>query len=270
MRIQRIKILASMWLLLLCFHAQGDASAQATDSSWAIPLHAQIGTFEFNLSIGVRPNATAHFDVGIDTVAPPPAFTPYAVLVIPVFPNTLRVDFREPGSTITWHLHILNSAGELIRVSWNTSQLGTLGSLAMNDSLNMLAQDSAAFDGDQTLAIKYTSTAVSVTTPAVSERPELFSLRSYPNPFDNRTNAYGGGTRIEFDLPEPGFVTLEIFNILGQKVVTLLDRQIDQGRYTVKWDGRDQRNRRVIKGLYVYVFRVRGRPAQAKRMIVVD
>ena len=75
--------------------------------------------------------------------------------------------------------------------------------------------------------------------------PIVSDLGCYPNPF----NPF---VQIMFDLNEPAYVKLEIFNILGQKVATLVDEHQDAGSYTVTWDSRGSDGTRVSSGIYLY------------------
>ena len=83
--------------------------------------------------------------------------------------------------------------------------------------------------------------------------PDLFDLQqNHPNPFflsgvNGRT-----ATRIEFAIGENAMVRLEILNILGQRVRTLLEGEVSAGRHAVVWDGRDYRGAVVATGVYVY------------------
>jgi hypothetical protein len=83
--------------------------------------------------------------------------------------------------------------------------------------------------------------------------PEGFDLlQSYPNPFylsDPRGNSTA---RIEFAAGENAVVRLEILNILGQHVRTLLEGEISAGRHAAVWDGRDKTGAIVASGVYVY------------------
>lgn len=80
------------------------------------------------------------------------------------------------------------------------------------------------------------------------DSPELYKtelLAAYPNPFNPQTV-------IEFTLKERDKVTLELFNILGQRVKVLTDDEYEAGRHRIVWEGTDDRNRRVSSGIYFY------------------
>jgi len=67
--------------------------------------------------------------------------------------------------------------------------------------------------------------------------------QNYPNPFNPTTT-------FSFSLPYPTDVKLEIYNVLGRKVTTLLDKALAAGRHTVDWDGRDGDGSPVASGVY--------------------
>jgi hypothetical protein len=76
--------------------------------------------------------------------------------------------------------------------------------------------------------------------------PTEFALKqNYPNPFNPSTN-------LMFDLPAAAHVNLEILNVLGQKVRTLVDEFREAGSYTVTWDGANDYGRTVASGVYFY------------------
>ncbi len=76
--------------------------------------------------------------------------------------------------------------------------------------------------------------------------PNRFVLeQNYPNPFNP-------ATRIDFSLARASDVKLEIFNILGRKIIALVDETVPAGRYSVLWDGRDAAGGRVASGIYFY------------------
>ncbi len=76
--------------------------------------------------------------------------------------------------------------------------------------------------------------------------PQTFKLsQNYPNPF-NAT------TKIDFDLPEASHVRLDIYDITGKKVCTLLDEDRQAGYYSLNWDGTDSNHKVVSSGVYFY------------------
>jgi hypothetical protein len=73
--------------------------------------------------------------------------------------------------------------------------------------------------------------------------------QNHPNPFhipSERT------TTITFELYEAGKAKLEIFDLLGQRVTTLVNKEFKAGRYNLSWNGRNDQNQAVHAGVYVY------------------
>ncbi len=74
--------------------------------------------------------------------------------------------------------------------------------------------------------------------------PDEFRLTAnYPNPFNPTTT-------VAFELPQASPVKIEIFNLLGQKVTTLVDGYREAGRFEVVWNGKDEAGRQVSSGIY--------------------
>ncbi|MDZ7261245.1 MAG: DUF3160 domain-containing protein [candidate division KSB1 bacterium] len=93
------------------------------------------------------------------------------------------------------------------------------------------------------------------------ELPQRFQLHpNYPNPF-NAT------TVIRYDLPAPGFVTLEIYNLLGQKVRTLVAERRPAGSYQTLWDGTDDAG--VVLPTGVYMARLQSHHSVQLRKIIL-
>jgi hypothetical protein len=68
---------------------------------------------------------------------------------------------------------------------------------------------------------------------------------SYPNPF--RTIA-----TIQYALPRDEHVEIEVFDITGRRVATLVDEVVEAGYHTVVWDGRTSGRARLASGIYIY------------------
>jgi hypothetical protein len=76
--------------------------------------------------------------------------------------------------------------------------------------------------------------------------PPEFSLRqNYPNPFNPSTT-------ISYSLPIAGKVRLDIYNVKGQLVKTLLNKDMEAGLHSIIWNGRDMNNQSVASGIYFY------------------
>ncbi|MBC8377249.1 MAG: carboxypeptidase regulatory-like domain-containing protein [FCB group bacterium] len=76
--------------------------------------------------------------------------------------------------------------------------------------------------------------------------PTAYGLsQNYPNPFNPTTS-------IEFALPEAAEVSLEIYNLLGQKVRTLVTGYVPAGYINTSWDGLDQNGKEISSGTYIY------------------
>ncbi len=92
--------------------------------------------------------------------------------------------------------------------------------------------------------------------------PTEFALwPNYPNPFN-------ASTVIRFELPHAGFVTLEIHNLLGQRVRTLVAENRPAGVFTAQWDGKDDAGGELASGIYCYRLRT-GEFIAVKRMALL-
>ena len=80
------------------------------------------------------------------------------------------------------------------------------------------------------------------------EPPKNFGIsQNFPNPFNNQTN-------IEFQLASQSSIKIEIFNILGQKVKTLVKEDKSPGYYTIQWNGENDLGDKVNSGIYFIKF----------------
>ncbi len=99
----------------------------------------------------------------------------------------------------------------------------------------------------------------------VPDRPgfpeEYFLKQNYPNPFNPRT-------QISFEIPIGSHATITVYNILGQKVTTLVDKEMSAGRYVVGWDGVSNSGTQVASGVYFYKLEA-GDFTQTKKMLLL-
>ncbi len=74
---------------------------------------------------------------------------------------------------------------------------------------------------------------------------EQYLRPNYPNPVNPRT-------QIDFFVPEDAMVEVSVFNLLGQKVVSLLEKELSAGLHSVEWDGTDRYGHQAASGVYFY------------------
>ena len=99
-------------------------------------------------------------------------------------------------------------------------------------------------------------------SPKHEKIPEQFTLyQNYPNPFNPSTS-------IQYQLPKCSDVKIVIFNLLGQKVYTLVDARMPAGYHNIEWDGRDDTGKVVSSGIYMYRFTATNF-TQSRKMLLV-
>lgn len=92
--------------------------------------------------------------------------------------------------------------------------------------------------------------------------PSEFSVeQNHPNPFNPQT-------AIGFSLPRSATVTIDIYNLLGETVRTLVSQTMPPGKHTVVWDGRDDTGGEVSSGVYFYRLRADNFSATKKMLLV--
>jgi hypothetical protein len=88
------------------------------------------------------------------------------------------------------------------------------------------------------------SSAIEVLLGARMPLPTEFATNVFPNPFNPSTT-------ISYDLPNEAFVSIVIYDAIGQEVRRLVSEQTAAGRYRAQWDARDNLGRAVGSGVYI-------------------
>ena len=114
---------------------------------------------------------------------------------------------------------------------------------------------------DEITLFSYDSMAVDV-VEAASNLPASVSIsQNYPNPFNPSTT-------IEYSLPRPTDVRIDVFNLLGQKVATLVEARQAPGSYRTVWDGKDSNGRTVSSGIYFYTIAADNREGSRSMLLL--
>ena len=89
-----------------------------------------------------------------------------------------------------------------------------------------------------------------------------FLSQNQPNPMVNNTS-------FTFGIVEDAEVTIEVHNVAGQLIKTLISGNYEAGEYTVKWNGADNSGRPVKQGVYYYTLKA-GNFVDSKKLIIVN
>jgi hypothetical protein len=128
------------------------------------------------------------------------------------------------------------------------------GTITVDWTVTAMGGDVIQF-ADEVFSITFTRN-LSVSNE-VTESPNSFTLnQNYPNPFNPTTN-------ISYNLPESGAVTLEVFNVTGQKVATLVNGVRSAGSHTATFDASN-----LSSGVYMYRLSS-GNSVQIRKMLLI-
>jgi len=212
---------------------------------WSANMIVKTDDYERSLAMGVADGGTYRFDYGADAVAPP------------AFPGEKDVyisghyvsDYRADDELLTWTI-VSNGIFSLEPDFSNIPEDYDVHILVKQEHIDLRTVTELMLDPGEYEVI--------VAKRAV---PTEFALgQSFPNPFN-------AAAIINFQLPEKAGVKLDIFDVSGHKVRTLVSDEMDAGYRSVIWDGSDDNGTAVASGIYLYRFSA-GTFSDTKRMIL--
>ena len=175
--------------------------------------------------------------------------------------NDYVTDVDDPDSTLHWLVSGNNSVivtiNDILNVAVLSSPLSWTGfeTLIFN-----VTDDSSAGDSD-TLLVHVTA-SLGVNSEQGFDIPIFYSLsQNYPNPFNPVT-------RFRYQIPETVHVSLNVFNVFGQQVRTLVDARREAGYYSVYWDGRNDKGEKLTSGVYFSRIKA-GKFTKTRKMIIL-
>ncbi len=163
--------------------------------------------------------------------------------------------YRNVGAASLPKWQLTNSAFAGIRV--DSSAAPAFGDLDGDGDLDLIIGDAEG------KVVLYRNDLIVGVESVNTNFPESFILKqNYPNPFNPETT-------IEYELAQPGFARLTIYNLLGQRVRTLVDSWQPAGRHRVSWDRSGERGAdSVASGVYLYELKI-GEMVQRKKMVLL-
>lgn len=247
------------------FHlfSTGDVS-MATEFDFRTDIRAEDeAENSIELTFGTSPDASDATD-GIDQLAPPPPPGESFDARI-VTGNDAYIRFYRPTTEGENEWEVQVQTGEEhypVTLSWKAGDLADEGDFVLESAdgselLDMREEESFSIEDEETHTLTIRHKLDDTHIAGTSGLPGEFALnQNYPNPFNPVT-------QIGYDLPEQAVVTIEVFDILGRRVSTLVDEQQAAGRYEVTFDASN-----LSSGTYIYRIEAGGF-VESKQMILV-
>jgi hypothetical protein len=144
-----------------------------------------------------------------------------------------------------------SSLSVIDQAAWNYAQAGSYGTstgcsglastfdVGYDDQGNVYSQSYYGWTVEKWSYFPFMGSITKI--KKLSDKPEGYTLKqNYPNPFNPSTN-------IEFSVPKSSLVTLKVYNLLGQEIVTLVDKSMEAGSYIAAFNAS-----KVSSGTYFY------------------
>jgi len=179
------------------------------------------------------------------------AYSDTAQIIVPVELTSFSASAKDAGVLLEWTTATeLNNRGFEIQrnfsVGWETvgfaEGMGTTNEITTYQFYDDLSERSGLFNIQYRLKqIDYSGVFSYSDIVEVEFSLESFALdQNYPNPFNPSTS-------ISFTIQNKAFVTLKIFNVLGNEITTLVSKNLDEGKHTVQFDANE-----LPSGVYLY------------------
>ena len=241
------------------------AAKETPSLDWSIRIHAEAGSIIDNDNVfGTSEGATSAWDGGLDKPEPPTigqyvsVYFPHEDWDVPA--SRFNVDIRSTGGDLDeWNFEVITNVSETVTLRFDGVEdvpseydvwffdelLNVQQNVRKNASYSLLATSQP--QADRFKIIVGDQAEIDEVIEERHEQPLTFSLSNFPNPFNPTTT-------INYSLPEAQPVTITIYNMLGEKVSTLVNGQYQEaGGHAVIWDGRSQGGSMVSSGVYLYV-----------------
>jgi hypothetical protein len=205
-----------------------------------------------------------------------PSFTSSNILQMYLFGdaggNKLRFAVKDNTGTVEvspWYT--INWAGWKL-INWDMTKDGTgswIGNGVLDNPLKFDSFQLSYNPGGNTAGELYfddlrivNETTVGIKEENNSSIPTSYILeQNYPNPFNPTT-------QISFGIPRSGFVKLEVYNLLGQKISTLVNQEMSSGYHSINFSAKGADGKDLSSGIYIYTLSANGFVTSRKMILL--
>jgi len=259
---KKILITSFLFAWLNCAFAQ----------EFSIDFIVSDGIHNYNLTIGIDEDGGTNYNPDLDVFAPPPPPSGAFDARIVVSGEDYFTKFLDNSAGVkTFRFNYVPATGQgPITFSWDNSVLSGYGSFRVRDTFGggIVNVDLADFGGSFQPAVfnavlqngfilEVTPTVDTSVDDSDYGKPKSVQLhQNYPNPFNPTT-------QIQYTLPETAEVRLEVFNMAGQRVATLVNGQMQAGVHTASFNAAN-----LDSGVYIYRLSA-GNFVQTRKMVLI-
>jgi HEAT repeats/Secretion system C-terminal sorting domain len=227
------------------------------------------GEFDYKLAAGNNCGWSVTGDITSVSIAQIPP-TSSITLIDPNYGDTIAVPFEftwnQIDDAINYRLQIDESRNYLFPIDDTVIQTPscTINSLHQYPIYywRIKAENDCGWSDWSGSRLFFLTTTTAIHEVDLDVLPDNYSLsQNYPNPFNPETN-------IEFSVPKQSDIRIDIFNINGTKIRSLVDRSLSPGIWRVTWDGTNIHGTQVASGIYLYRLITDGY-TESKKMILL-
>ncbi|MDP6018957.1 MAG: PQQ-dependent sugar dehydrogenase [Candidatus Latescibacteria bacterium] len=222
------------------------AVAESFSKLWALELRPEAPVEVFGMA-------------GIRLAFHPGDLTPLSISRLSLFVNGRAVNLLRD-----FEVDIEKREWQIVEVPWASFRFRD--EIKTVESIRLEGNPSGTFFVDDVRLVTTIPASDPVATAVVESRegttPSAVLLQqNYPNPFNSATT-------ISYELPRRATVALDVYNLAGQEVAGLVYGLRQAGTYSLTWDGRDNADRELASGVYIYRLQV-GENVQTRRLLLL-